>query len=150
MSPQDALKVAIRVLGSQTAVAAAAGPDIGTAHVYHWLKPTSGGVPARYCPGIERATREKGETVFCEQLCPTTDWAAIRAETGPKPAKRVRTKPADGEVSAAVIVSAHPESCDLALIGAACLLAGEPRDERPSGFVFNKARRSDKPNNGGR
>jgi DNA-binding transcriptional regulator YdaS (Cro superfamily) len=146
MSPQDALREAIRILGSQTAVAAAAGPDIATAHVYHWLNKAPE-VPAKYCPGIERATREKGEAVHCEHLCPSTDWAAVRAECGPRPAKRIRTRPADGEVSAAVIVSAHPVASDIEQIGAACLLAGEPRDDRPSGYIFNKSRRSDKPNN---
>jgi transcriptional regulator with XRE-family HTH domain len=41
-----------------------------------------------------------------------------------------------------------PSASDAEVIAAACLLAGEPRDDRPSGYVFNKSRASDKPNNG--
>lgn len=82
ITPQEALEKAIEVLGSQTAVAAAAGPDVETGHVYYWLNKAPE-VPPRYCPGIERATREKGETVFCEQLCPGTDWASVRSTLGP-------------------------------------------------------------------
>jgi DNA-binding transcriptional regulator YdaS (Cro superfamily) len=82
MTPREALQKAIAVLGSQTALADAAGTDVETGHVYYWLNKAPE-VPARYCPGIERATRLKGDTVFCEQLCPSTDWAAVRAEQGP-------------------------------------------------------------------
>lgn len=84
MTPQEALAKAILVLGSQTAVAAAAGEDVQTGHVFYWINKAAE-VPAKYCPGIERATREKGadQTVFCEQLCPSTDWAAVRAQKGP-------------------------------------------------------------------
>jgi DNA-binding transcriptional regulator YdaS (Cro superfamily) len=83
MTPQEALRKAIEVLGTQKAVAAAAGDDIKTGHIFHWLNKAPE-VPARYCPGIERATREKGDTVFCEQLCPSTDWASVRSGTGPE------------------------------------------------------------------
>jgi DNA-binding transcriptional regulator YdaS (Cro superfamily) len=83
MTPQDALRKAIEVLGTQKAVAAAAGDNVKTGHIFHWLNKGSE-VPANYCPGIERATREKGDTVFCEQLCPGTDWASVRAGTGPE------------------------------------------------------------------
>lgn len=82
MTPKEALLEAIRVLGSQAAVAAAAGEDVKTGHIFYWLNKAPE-VPARYCPGIERATREKGEPVFCEQLCPSTDWGAVRAAEGP-------------------------------------------------------------------
>lgn len=82
MTPKEALTKAIEVLGSQTALAEAAGDDAKTGHVYYWLNKAPE-VPAEYCPGIERATREKGDTVFCEWLCPSTDWAAIRAASGP-------------------------------------------------------------------
>jgi DNA-binding transcriptional regulator YdaS (Cro superfamily) len=90
MTPQEALREAIRILGSQTAVAAAAGPDVQTGHVFYWLNKAAE-VPARYCPGIECATREKGEVIFCEQLCPSTDWGLVRAQEGPL---RTETEPA--------------------------------------------------------
>jgi DNA-binding transcriptional regulator YdaS (Cro superfamily) len=85
MTPQDALKRAIDALGSQTAVAAAAGEGVETGHVYYWLNKATE-VPAKYCPGIEEATRKKGDTVFCEWLCPGTDWTAVRHKAGPKKA----------------------------------------------------------------
>jgi DNA-binding transcriptional regulator YdaS (Cro superfamily) len=87
MTPHEALLKAIQVLGSQTAVAAAAGDDVETGHVYYWLNKAPE-VPARYCPGIEQATREKGDTVYCEQLCPSTDWGLVRAGAGPTEAAR--------------------------------------------------------------
>jgi DNA-binding transcriptional regulator YdaS (Cro superfamily) len=76
MSPREALEKAIKVLGSQTALAAAVGPDIKTGHVYHWLRAPE--VPAVYCPAIERETRLKGQPVMCEDLCPSADWGAVR------------------------------------------------------------------------
>jgi DNA-binding transcriptional regulator YdaS (Cro superfamily) len=82
VTPREALLDAIRVLGSQTAVAQAAGPDVQTGHVFYWLN-RAAEVPAKYCPGIERATRAEGEVVFCEQLCPSADWGAVRSEAGP-------------------------------------------------------------------
>jgi DNA-binding transcriptional regulator YdaS (Cro superfamily) len=82
VTPKEALLKAIQVLGSQTAVAKAAGENVETGHIYHWLNKADE-VPAKYCPGIEAATRERGEPVFCEQLCPGTDWAAVRATAGP-------------------------------------------------------------------
>jgi DNA-binding transcriptional regulator YdaS (Cro superfamily) len=91
MTPQDALRKAIGILGSQTAVAAAAGEKVKTGHIFHWLNKSSE-VPATYCPGIERATREKGVPVFCEQLCPGTDWASVRAGAGPEHAVAVAGK----------------------------------------------------------
>jgi DNA-binding transcriptional regulator YdaS (Cro superfamily) len=96
MTPREALEKAIAVLGSQKAVAEAAGPDVKTGHVYYWLN-TADEVPARYCPGIERATREKvmadpaaGDVVFCEQMCPSTDWASVRSQSGPRAPKTDR------------------------------------------------------------
>jgi len=82
MTPREALEAAIRVLGSQKAVAAAAGPKVKTGHVFYWLNKAED-VPAQYCPGIEAATREKGEAIYCEWLCPSTDWSAVREQQGP-------------------------------------------------------------------
>jgi DNA-binding transcriptional regulator YdaS (Cro superfamily) len=84
MTPREALMAAIDVLGSQKAVAAAAGADVETGHVYYWLNKANE-VPARYCPGIERETREKGTPIFCEWLCPSADWKAVRRQSGPPP-----------------------------------------------------------------
>lgn len=106
MSPREALLMAIETLGSQKAVAAAAGPDVETGHVYYWLNKASE-VPARYCPGIERATRQKvaadgkGQIVFCEQLCPSTDWGEVRSQAGPDAASRQGTREQAPEAKAA-------------------------------------------------
>ena len=36
------------------------------------------GVPAERCPAIERATREAGEPVLCEELRPDIAWDVLR------------------------------------------------------------------------
>lgn len=85
MTPQDALHRAIRVCGTQTAladgineVAAKRGvqKQIKTGHIHYWLN--NGEVPAEHAPDIEQVTRDKGEPVSCEQLCPSNNWAAVR------------------------------------------------------------------------
>lgn len=35
-------------------------------------------IDAAYCPTIERATRDLGDVVTCEQLRSDVDWAALR------------------------------------------------------------------------
>lgn len=82
LTPKEALAKAIAVLKTQTAVAEAAGNEAKTGHVFYWLNKAAE-VPAKFCPGIEKATREAGDTVFCEELCPGTDWASVRAGQGP-------------------------------------------------------------------
>lgn len=82
MTPTEALAEAIKVLGTQQAVADVAGHNLKTGHIYHWLNKAEE-VPAKYCPGIEAATREKGTPIYCEWLCPSADWTAIRNQPGP-------------------------------------------------------------------
>lgn len=89
MTPRDALLKAINTVGTQTALAAAIGPEIKTGHVYHWLN-ESQKVPAQYCPSIEQATRlvaaEKGDVtliVTCEELCPGVEWGVLRSTSAP-------------------------------------------------------------------
>jgi len=74
MTPKEALEKAIKVMGTQTALAAAIGGSVKTGHVYYWLE--AGRVPAEHCPAIERST---GGAVRCEELCPGVDWAVLRA-----------------------------------------------------------------------
>lgn len=40
-------------------------------------------VKAEHCPIIERETRTRGEVVWCEELRPDVDWAALRATNAP-------------------------------------------------------------------
>ncbi len=37
-----------------------------------------GRVPAEWCPSIERATRDQGAVVTCEELRPDVEWSALR------------------------------------------------------------------------
>lgn len=71
--PKGALERAIEAAGSQTAFAAAIGPEIKTGHVYHWLK--VGKLPAEHCPLIESAFG-----VTCEELRPDVAWGVVRAK----------------------------------------------------------------------
>lgn len=38
--------------------------------------------PAEHCPAIERATRERGEPVLCEELRPDVAWDVLRQQAG--------------------------------------------------------------------
>jgi DNA-binding transcriptional regulator YdaS (Cro superfamily) len=73
MTPKDALQEAVAKAGSQTAFAAAIGPEIRTGHVYHWLK--AGRLPVEHCPLVEAAFG-----VRCEDLRPDVKWELLRAK----------------------------------------------------------------------
>ena len=75
----DALKRAIELFGGQAGLAAAIG--LKQQNIWNWVN-RSGSVPAEYCPAIERASREKGEPILCEDLCPGVDWAVLRDAGG--------------------------------------------------------------------
>lgn len=71
-----ALQRAARVLGGQAAVAKILGyPD--RRNVSAWFT-TDRQFPAEHCPLLERATRDAGEVVTCEQLRPDVEWAVLR------------------------------------------------------------------------
>jgi DNA-binding transcriptional regulator YdaS (Cro superfamily) len=76
---REALTEAIRVLGSQTALAARLG--VKTGHVYYWLN--AGRIPYEFCPAVERATRELGAVVTCERLRDDIDWVRLPAPGWP-------------------------------------------------------------------
>lgn len=42
-------------------------------------------VPAERCPEIERATRERGQPVMCEELRPDVAWGVLREQVGDAP-----------------------------------------------------------------
>lgn len=90
---ESALQRAIRVVGSQTALAALLGGRIRQGHVSHWLK--SGRVPAEHCPAIEDGTERQ---VRCEDLRPDVKWHVLRcphqASSGPRAAC---VAPVDGQ-----------------------------------------------------
>lgn len=73
-----ALRRAAEVLGGQAAMAAVLGYDDRRA-VWHWFG-TGRRFPAEHCPAIERATREKGQTVTCEELRPDVAWGVLREQ----------------------------------------------------------------------
>ena len=75
-----ALLRAAEILGGQSALASACGyPD--RRHVWPWFN-TDRRVPAEKCPAIERATREKGQPVLCEELRPDVAWGVLREQAG--------------------------------------------------------------------
>lgn len=69
MSPHEALLAAIRISGSQAALARICGKQQG--HVSHWLK-SGRGLPAEYCPAVEESTG-----VLCEQLQHRVKWEVL-------------------------------------------------------------------------
>ena len=71
-----ALQRAAEVLGGQAGLARALGyADRRNVHPYFTLDRQ---FPAEHCPAVERATRERGQPVLCEELRPDVDWSALR------------------------------------------------------------------------
>lgn len=73
---------AIRLLGGPVRAAERLGVERYQT-VQSWIR---NGVPPKYCPLIERATREQGDAVFCEQLRPDVDWSYVRLHSAPEEA----------------------------------------------------------------
>lgn len=75
---KDALRRAAEVLGGQAALASVCGfPD--RRHVWPYFS-TSRRFPAEQCPAVERATRERGRPVLCEELRPDVAWSVLREQ----------------------------------------------------------------------
>lgn len=87
-----ALHRAAAILGGQAAMAELLGYS-DRRNVWPWFN-TDRQFPAEHCPAIERATREKGDVVLCEELRPDVAWDVLRSVT-PEPwdGKERRTKP---------------------------------------------------------
>lgn len=68
---------ACKALGGQAEMARTLG--VTPSAVNQWCKGLRE-VPAERCPPIERATRDRGEPVTCEELCPGVDWAVLREQ----------------------------------------------------------------------
>lgn len=82
-----ALQRAADVLGGQAALAAIVGyPD--RRHVWPYFN-TDRPFPAEKCPAVERATREKGRPVLCEELRPDVAWSVLRTPLEPDTASEV-------------------------------------------------------------
>lgn len=71
----EAIDRAADVLGSQTNLATLLGVSKGA--VNQW-KGNGRRVPAEHCPLIERATRQLGHPVLCEDLRPDVAWNVLR------------------------------------------------------------------------
>jgi DNA-binding transcriptional regulator YdaS (Cro superfamily) len=78
LSQRDALERAIKIVGSQSALASLIGGAVKQAHVFYWLQ--TGRVPAVHCPAIERETARRGDRVRCEDLCRSADWGVLREQ----------------------------------------------------------------------
>lgn len=74
----NGLDKAIEAVGGPAKLAAAIGvkPQVVT----NWR---SRGVPAEQCPAIERATRNAGNPVLCEELRPDVAWGVLREQSTP-------------------------------------------------------------------
>lgn len=81
-----ALRRAAAVLGGQAALASLLG-YADRRGVYRWFANKDIPFPAEHCPAVERATREKGETVLCEELRPDIPWGVLREQAEPTEAK---------------------------------------------------------------
>lgn len=73
----DAISRAIKILGSQAALASALGVKQPT--ISEWLRGERR-VPAERCPEIERLT---GGAVRCEDLRPDVAWGVLREQAAP-------------------------------------------------------------------
>lgn len=73
MTPEEALRKAVEVMGGQTAMARAlsvkTGRSIRQQHIWNWLN-RDGGLPAAYAPLVQTLCRELGEELSCSYLCP--------------------------------------------------------------------------------
>src|SRR5437868_3370016 len=80
-SPEKAaLQRAAVILGGQAALAELLGyPD--RRNVWPWFN-TDRRFPAEHCPVVERATRERGDIVRCEELRPDVAWDVLRMQAG--------------------------------------------------------------------
>lgn len=78
---REALERAEKVLLTQAAIAEACGYT-DRRNVSPWF--TQGRlVPEEKCPLIEKATAEKGQPVFCEELRPDLAWRRVRDAAWP-------------------------------------------------------------------
>lgn len=94
-----ALARAAKVLGGQAALASALGfSDRRNVSPYFT---TERRFPAEHCPTVERATREAGDVVSCEELRRDVAWDVLRmqAELTPEPRRsKGKPLPADQQV----------------------------------------------------
>lgn len=81
LSPEKAaLQRAADVLGGQAALADLLGYS-DRRNVWPWFN-TDRRFPAEHCPKVERATRDKGKPVLCEELRPDVAWDVLRLQAG--------------------------------------------------------------------
>lgn len=81
LSPEKAaLQRAAAVLGGQAAMASILG-YVDRRGVWAWFN-SDRRFPAEHCPAIERATRERGSPVLCEELRPDVAWDVLRMQAG--------------------------------------------------------------------
>lgn len=77
-----AIRTAADVFGGQAALARRL--EVKPPTVNQWCKGDRR-VPAELCPLIERATRERGNVVRCEELRPDVAWDVLRMQAEPLP-----------------------------------------------------------------
>lgn len=83
-TPHEALHAVLRIAFGGVAARMAEACGVSDQTVSWWLRGERDGrpvkLPSEYCPLFERRTREAGEVVLCEDLCPTVDWTYLRTQ----------------------------------------------------------------------
>jgi hypothetical protein len=69
MNRKEALKKAVRVIGTQSGLADVCGKPVTQSHVYNWLNRDSG-LPPQYAMRVFRACLSQGDPVYPWELCP--------------------------------------------------------------------------------
>lgn len=88
--PKGAAKRAIDILGGPSKAARRLDvKDHRYQTVQSWL---ANGVPAKYCPAVERETTLEGQPVLCEELCNEADWSVLRTKHPRKPSEHASAK----------------------------------------------------------
>ncbi len=81
ITPEKAALIrATEILGGQAALASVLNYE-DRRHVWPWLN-TDRRFPPEHCPLVERATRDKGQPVLCEELRPDVAWDVLRMQSG--------------------------------------------------------------------
>jgi DNA-binding transcriptional regulator YdaS (Cro superfamily) len=84
-------------------------------------------VPAERCPEIERATRDRGQPVLCEELRPDVAWSVLREQAGAPAPLPSHAQP--------LSTGGHCPHRGHAVDGTLCLTTALPMTRQPDGSL---------------